>query len=94
MSAFAKLPLPETYLHRGLPITILRMGDFEDRLRVFVSAPCPLSNPYDFVNPPLCVWREGVPVEDPAAALREMVGEAVYAVARRRGWGPEAPWRR
>lgn len=44
----------------------------------------PLDNPYEWVNPP--IKHDGS--EDLAGAMKQAVADAVFTVARQRGWRP------
>ena len=50
------------------------------------SLPLDGANPFGFVNPPLCVVDEKGRREDPEAALRNMIEQAVLTAANNRGW--------
>lgn len=77
--------VPEPFEYHGIRIHVESIDLDGDRLRVALSANCPTYGPYLFGNPPLQVGRTGV--DDAAAALVEMIGQAVEMSARHHGWG-------
>jgi hypothetical protein len=86
----AELAPPGPYRYLGARISIIDMQLAGDDLRVVVASDAPTDNPYIIRNPPLQV-EPGV--DDPAAALRVIIGEAVVAVAQSLGWRAGALWR-
>lgn len=50
------------------------------------SLPLDGANPFGFVNPPLCVTDGNGKREDPEAALRSLIEQAVLTAAKNRGW--------
>lgn len=100
----ASLAIPLPFTHDGITITILALSMEGDRLRVDLTADCPTDGPYFFVNPPLQVViadavmdaadptkvkTPRVTADAPDEVLRAIVGQTVYAVAVRMGWGPK-----
>jgi hypothetical protein len=89
---------PKPFRYKGIMITVAGLSREGDLLRVDLTADCPTDGPYYFRNPPLCVVTKPAvysgetlvspreSVEDPASALKAMIGEAVATV------GPQGPF--
>ena len=84
-------PAPESFAYKGVRIAIADVRIEGDMLSVTLAASCPTFGPYLFHNPPL---QAEAGKDDPAAALRIMVGDAVLMAARQHGWGAGPPCRR
>ena len=75
----AAQPVPEPYLYRGVTIAVRSIAAHGRVLRVELDATGCKEHEFLFVNPPLQVEAG---TDDPAAALRVMVGEAVLRACR------------
>jgi hypothetical protein len=77
-------PEPFTVEKDGVTYTLVATGMSVSQGRLVVQRvecdpppPVPLNPPYVFVNPPLKVWDATGCKEDPLAAVREIVSDAV-----------------
>jgi hypothetical protein len=91
----SELAVPEPFVHNGISITVLELVYEDNMLKVVLEADCPVDNPYYFINPPIQVLQDDALegggeqiVDDPASALQQIVGRAVYTTALQNGWLP------